>query len=119
MWLDRKTAVIGRGLRTNQAGIEQITTLIGEMGITCLAFDLPYDCMHFIGMLRLVDRNLAFIRPRRISHALVDLLRDGGFKVLPLPDLSKAIDNMAFNLVVMGPGKIMLPAKNPRSIAAY
>lgn len=119
MWLDSETAVIGRGLRTNQAGIDQITTLFGEMGITCLAFDMPHGCMHFMGMLRVVDRDLAFIWPRRTPHALVDLLRDRGIKVRPLPDISEAMDNMAFNLVVLGPGQIMLPARNPKTIAGY
>ncbi|MCF8091803.1 MAG: hypothetical protein K9K40_04985 [Desulfotignum sp.] len=50
MWLDTEIAVIGRGLRTNQAAIDQITTLLAEMGITTLAFDLPFGTMHFMGI---------------------------------------------------------------------
>jgi N-dimethylarginine dimethylaminohydrolase len=119
MWVDPKTAVIGRGLRTNQAAIDQITSLLTEMGITVLAFDLPYGCMHFMGMLRQVDRNLAFVWPRRTPHGLVMILQEKGYQVEPLPDQDEAMANMAFNFVVMGSRKIMLPAENPVSQAFY
>jgi N-dimethylarginine dimethylaminohydrolase len=119
MWLDPATAVIGRGLRTNQGAIDQISALLSEMGITTLAFDLPFGTMHFMGMLRIVDKDLAFVWPRRTPYALVTALKDRGFQVKPLPSESEALSGMAFNFVVLGPGKIMLPAGNPESIAAY
>jgi arginine deiminase len=119
MWLDPVTAVIGRGLRTNQAAIDQITHLLEEMGITTLAFDLPFGTMHFMGMLRIVDRDLAFVRPCRTPFALVAALKDRGFQVKPLPSESEAASGMAFNFVVLGPKKIMLPAGNPQTLAAY
>jgi arginine deiminase len=118
MWLDPDTAVIGRGLRTNQAAIDQITTLLAENGITTLAFDLPFGTMHFMGMLRIVDKDLAFIWPRRTPYGLVTALKERGFAVKPLPHEPEAVSNMAFNFVVLGPKKIMLPAGNPKTIAA-
>ncbi len=114
MWVDPRTAVLGRGLRTNQTAIDQITSLLSEMGISTLAFDLSYGCMHFMGMLRSVDRNLAFVWPRRTPHGLVMILQEKGYQVLPLPDPDEAIANMSFNFVVMGK-KIMLPAKTPEA----
>jgi N-dimethylarginine dimethylaminohydrolase len=119
MWIDPRTAVIGRGLRTNQAAIDQITTLLSEMGITTLAFDMPFGTMHFMGMFRVVDKDLAFIWPRRTPHSLVTILQERGYRILPLPDLDEAGHNMAFNFVVLGPRKIMLAAKNPKSLAFY
>jgi len=119
MWLDPVTPVIGRGLRSNQYGIDQITTVLSEMGITIRAFDMPFGTMHFMGMLRMVDKDLAFIWPRRTPYPLVTALQDRGVQVLPLPDLDEAMTNMAFNFVVLGPKKIMLPAKNPKTLAFY
>ncbi len=119
MWLDQVTAVIGRGLRTSQAAIDQITTVLSEIGITTLSFDMPFGTMHFMGMLRIVDKNLAFVWPGRTPYSLVTNLQDRGVQVLPLPDLDEAMTNMAFNFVVLGPRKIMLPAKNPKSLASY
>jgi arginine deiminase len=119
MWLDSFTAVIGRGLRTNQAAIDQITHLLEEIGITTLAFDLPFGTMHFMGMLRIVDQDLAFVWPGRTPYALVTVLKARGFHVMPLPSESEAVSGMAFNFVVLGPKKIMLPAGNPQTLAAY
>lgn len=119
MWLDPETAVIGRGLRTNQAAIDQITTLFSELGITCLAFDLPYGTMHFMGMLRMVDSDLAFAWPCRTPHGLVRQLAERGVRVEPLPDETEAKQGMAFNFVALGPRKIMIPAGNPNSVRAY
>ena len=119
MWLDPVTAVIGRGLRTNQAAIDQITSLLAEMNFTPLAFDLPFGTMHFMGKLRIVDRDLAFIWPRRTPYSLVTALKDRGFQVKPLPSEPEAVSGMAFNFVVLGPKKIMLPAGNPQTLAAY
>ena len=119
MWLDPETAVIGRGLRTNDAAIAQITHLLSETGVSTLAFDLPWGTMHFMGMMRIVDKDLAFVWPRRTPHGLVTALKARGFQVAALPDVDEASNNMAFNLVVLGPRKIMLPAGSPRSAAAY
>jgi N-dimethylarginine dimethylaminohydrolase len=119
MWLDAGTAVIGRGLRTNQSAIDQITALLSEMGITTLVFDLPFGTMHFMGMLRIVDRDLAFIWPRRTPYALVIALKDRGFQIKPLPSEAEAMSGMAFNFVVLGPKKIMLPAGNPQTVDVY
>jgi N-dimethylarginine dimethylaminohydrolase len=119
MWLDAGTAVIGRGLRTNPAAIDQISSLLSEIGITTLAFDLPFGTMHFMGMLRIVDKDLAFVWPRRTPYALVTALKDRGFQVNSLPSEAEAVSGMAFNFVVLGPRKIMLPAGNSETIAAY
>ncbi|WDP93247.1 MAG: amidinotransferase [Desulfobacter sp.] len=119
MWVDGKTAVIGRGLRTSPAAIDQIGTLLGEMGISLHAFDIPYGCMHFMGMMRMVDRDLAYVWPRRTPNGLVELLRERGIEVRALADLDEAVGNMAFNFTVLGPRKIMLPAGNPRTLAVY
>ncbi len=119
MWVDEGTAVIGRGLRTNPAAIVQLSTLLGEMGVDAHAFDMPYGCMHFMGMMRIVDKDLAYVWPRRTPLGLVTLLREKGFDVRPLADLDEAMGNMAFNFTVLGPKKIMLPAGNPLTLAVY
>jgi len=119
MWIDSKNAVIGRGLRTNQEGINQITTVLSEHDITTHAYDMPCGTMHFMGMLRIVDKDLAVIWPHRTPHALVALLREKGFQVVPLPDLYEALSNKGFNFVVLGPRKIMMAADNPKSISFY
>jgi arginine deiminase len=110
MWLDPKTAIIGRGLRTNQAAIDQITGLLAEIGVETIAVDMPYGTMHLMGMLRIVDRDLAVAWPRRTPHAAVAGLRERGFRVAFLPDVEEAERNRALNCVTLGPRRILTEA---------
>ncbi len=112
IWLDAGNAIIGRGLRTNQAAIEQIQQLCRDIGINLTAVDMPYGTMHLMGMMRIADRDLAIAWPRRTPHAAVTLLRDKGFRVEFLPDVDAAQANRALNFVTLGPGKILMPGGN-------
>jgi N-dimethylarginine dimethylaminohydrolase len=110
MWLDAETAVIGRGLRTNQAAIDQIGGLMAEIGRTLVAVDLPYGTMHLMGMLRIADADLAIAWPRRTPHAAVTALQERGFQVAFLRGEDEAETNKALNFVTLGPRKILMPA---------
>lgn len=121
LWLDGETAAIGRGLRTNQAAIGQIGATLAEAGIALHAFDMPFGTMHLMGMLRIVDRDLAIAWPRRTPHGLVELLRERGYRVAFLPDaaLPEAEGSKGFNFVTLGPRRILMPGPNPASRAFY
>lgn len=118
MWLDAGCAVIGRGLRTNDAAIAQIGGLLARMGVETLAVDMPFGTMHLMGMLRILDRDLAIAWPRRTPHAAVVALRERGYRVAFLPDLGEADTNTAMNVVTLGPRRILMPA-NPAARAFY
>jgi N-dimethylarginine dimethylaminohydrolase len=119
MWLDAKTAIIGRGLRTNQPAIDQITSVLSELGIDVLAVDMPYGTMHLMGMLRIADRSLAIAWPRRTPHAAVSALQDRGYTVAFLPDLDEAECNRAMNFVTLGPRHILMVEGNERTQGFY
>jgi N-dimethylarginine dimethylaminohydrolase len=110
MWLDEKTAMIGRGHRTNQAAIDQITTVLAEIGCETLAVDMPYGTMHFMGMLRIADRDLAICWPRRTPLATVRALAERGYEVVCPPYEDDAESYRAMNFVTLGPRKIMMAA---------
>jgi N-dimethylarginine dimethylaminohydrolase len=110
MWLDENTAMIGRGLRTNDAAIEQIGALLNSLGVELIAVDMPFGSMHFMGMLRIVDRDLAICWPRRTPHRCVVLLRELGYNVV-FPDLRD--DQSSYrgvNFVTLGPRRILMVA---------
>jgi N-dimethylarginine dimethylaminohydrolase len=114
MWLDEKTAMIGRGHRTNQAAIEQITAVLAEIGCETIAVDLPYGTMHFMGMLRIADRDLAICWPRRTPLATAKALFDRGYEVVCPPYEDNADSYRAMNFVTLGPRKIMMAAGLPK-----
>ena len=119
MWLNKDAVVIGRGLRTNQAAIDQISGLLAETGVKTHAFDMPFGTMHFMGMLRIVDKDLVIAWPRRTPHAAVTTMLDNGFRVAFAPDEEELKQNHAFNIVTLGPRKIMMVAGNPKTQAFY
>ncbi len=107
-WLDPKTVVIARGLRTNQAGIDQITSTLTEIGVETLSVDLPIGTMHLMGVFRIIDRDLAVCWPYRTPHALVSALRERGFEVIFLPDELERERGPAMNFVTLAPRKILM-----------
>lgn len=113
MWIDRRTVLVGRGLRTNQAAIDQLTRLFSEIGVTAIAVDMPYGTMHLMGMLRIADRDLAVAWPRRTPHAAVLALRERGYRVAFLPDTEEAGTGRAFNFVTLGPRRVLMVGGNP------
>jgi arginine deiminase len=118
-WLDPQTVLVGRGLRTNNEGIMQLTAVLNEMGVVVLPVDLPYGTMHLMGQLRFVTADCAIAWPGRIAYAAVTALRDRGYKVLFIPNEQEALRGSAFNFVTLGPNEILMAAGNPVTQAFY
>jgi N-dimethylarginine dimethylaminohydrolase len=119
MWLDETTVFIARGLRTNEEGIRQVTRALAELGVETIAVDLPYGTMHLMGMLRIVDRNLAICWPRRTPHACVAALRERGCQTAFLSDEMEAERGRAMNMVSLGPRKVLMVDGCPQAQALY
>lgn len=118
-WVNPQTAIIGRGLRTNDEGMAQVSSTLTEMGITVIQVDLPFGTMHLMGMLRIVDHDLAIAWPKRFVHRGVDALKEHGFQVAFIPDEIEAEGNKAFNFVTLAPRQILMAAGNPITQAFY
>ena len=121
-WLDPTTVLIGRGLRSNAAGADQLCALLEEMGVTVVTVDLPAGAMHLMGLLRVADRDLAIAWPGRIPAAAVAALRERGIRVAFLPEAAVAevhAGKMALNFVTLGPRRILMVDGNPASRAFY
>jgi len=113
LWIDPQTLLLGRGLRTNAAGIAQLSGLLNPMGIDTVVVDLPYGTMHLMGMLRIVDRDLAIAWPERLAISAVQLLRKKGYAVQFIPDEKEAVFGFALNVVTLAPRKILMAGGNP------
>ena len=64
-WLDERTFLVGRGYRTNQAGIEALERILA---VETIAFDLPHfhgsgEVMHLLSLFSPLDRDLVVAYP--------------------------------------------------------
>ena len=122
-WLDPGTVLIGRGLRTNRAGADQLHALLKEMGVSVITVDLPAGAMHLMGLLRVADRDLAIAWPRRTPAAAIEALRERGIRVAFIPAEAEARaevqGGMALNFVTLGPRRILMVDGNPAAQAFF
>ena len=109
-WIDAETALIGRGLRTNQAGADQVARALDDIGVEAIVVDMPFGTMHLMGLLRIVDGDLAVAWPRRTPHAAIEALRTRGTDVIFLPEEASQSQQIAFNFVTLGPRRILMAA---------
>ena len=113
MWISPQKVILGQGLRTNREGCDQVTTVLNQMGVEVVRVDLPVGTMHLMGVLRFLDRDLAFAWPLRMAHAGVEVLQDEGYRVEYLPDPDEVLHGFGLNFVTLGPREIIMPAGNP------
>ena len=118
-WLNFRTVLLGRGLRTNADGARQVAAALADIGVTVIETDLPHGSMHLMGILRFVDRDLALAWPRRLARHAVEALKDSGYEVAFIPDGNEARDGFALNFVTLGPRQILMPAGNPTTRSFY
>jgi arginine deiminase len=119
LWLDPQTVLLGRGLRTNDAGAAQVSAVLHQMSVDTVQADLPYGTMHLMGMLRIVDRDLAIAWPTRLAVRAVEALQRCGYRVIFLPDEREALQGAAFNIVTLGPRTVLMAEGNPATQAFY
>ena len=119
MWIDEKTAMIGRGLRTNDEAIRQIETLMGELGIELITVDSPFGIMHFMSLLRIIDHDLAICWPRRTPHRTVRVLQERGYDVRFPPFTDDQQSARGINFVTLGPRRILMVDGLPKIQGHY
>ena len=115
MWLQPDVAIIGRGLRTNDEGAAQVTSILIEMGVEVVQVDQPFGTMHLMGSLRFADKDLALAYPNRLAHKAVEALNRCGIEVAFVPRTEELRIGSAFNFVCLGPREILMPDGNPRT----
>ncbi len=119
MYITPEQVIIGRGLRTNDSGAAQLSATLEQMGLSSVQVDMPVGSMHLMGMLRIVDKDLAIGYPVRLVHRAMEIMQNCGHEVHFLPDVDEAVNGYGFNFVTLGPRKILMAANNPNTQAFY
>ena len=124
LWLDDTVLAVGRGFRTNAAGVEQLGALMADMGIETPAFDLPYyqgadACLHLMSLVSLVDTRTALVCFELVPMALTELMRDLGYQLIAAPfDEFQSTGTLSTNVLATAPGHCIMLDGIPATRAA-
>lgn len=117
LWLDDRTLLVGRGYRTNDAGIEQIRSLLGP-GIDVVRFDLPHhqgpeSCLHLMSFISLIDHDLAVVFLPMVPVRLLEMLRERDVALVEVPDTE--LDSQGPNVLALAPRVALALECNPET----
>jgi arginine deiminase len=116
IWLDEHTLAVGRGFRTNDAGIEQLGALLGPLGVTLVPVSLPYwngpgEVLHLMSFISLLDTNLAVVYRRILPDLFFEFLSERGVELVDVPDEEYA--SLGSNILALSPRNLVMVGGNP------
>jgi len=117
-WLRPDLFCIGRTLRTNRAGVEQLAALVGG---DVRVFDIPYwkgakELIHLMSVISPVADDLAVVYLPLLPVGLWELLDDLGIRTVAVPDVE--FPTLGCNVLAVRPGVVILADGNPLTAAA-
>jgi N-dimethylarginine dimethylaminohydrolase len=124
LWLDPQTLAVGRGARTNQAGIDDLTAILAPHGITVAAFDLPYGagpdaCLHLMSLISPVGPKAALVHAPLMPFALWADLEARGWELIVAPANEFVASNgLSLNVLMLSPGSVAMIEGYPGTRAA-
>ena len=115
VWLDARTLLIGRGYRTNRAGIEQIRALLAPSGVEVIAAPLPHGagpsaCLHLMSLMSMLDERTILVDWTWLAVETVELLRGRGFQLIEIDAGER--DTLACNVLSLGSERLIALEQN-------
>jgi N-dimethylarginine dimethylaminohydrolase len=120
VWLDAETLLIGRGYRTNAAGIQQMRDLLAPHEVEVLSAPLPHGpgpsaCLHLMSLMSLLDDRTALVDLPWLAVETVELLKARGFRFIEI-DYSER-DTLACNVLALGNNRLLTIKENEKTNA--
>lgn len=116
LWLDRETVIVGTGSRANASGVAQVERELRDQGVTTfLPFQIPYGHAHLDGIMNVADRKTVMVFPWQVPYDVCKPLLDRGFTLVENPYVEEVKVSFGINFVALAPGKVVMPAGNPRT----
>lgn len=118
VWLASTTLLIGRGYRTNSAGIEQVRELLAPKGVEVLSAPLPYGagpsaCLHLMSLISLLDETTALVDLPWLAVETVELLRERGYSFIEIDPQER--ESLACNVLALGNRRLLAIRENIRT----
>jgi dimethylargininase len=116
LWLDERTLLVGRGYRTNDAGVDALRRALP--GVEVLAFDLPHlrgpgGVLHLLSLISPLDHDLAVAHVPLLPVRLVELLLERDVQLVEVP--AGELDTMGANVLALAPRVGLAVEGNPET----
>jgi dimethylargininase len=113
IWLDEQTLLVGRGYRTNAAGVAALRAALPDVDV--IEFDLPHfhgsdEVMHLLSLLSPVSHDAAVAYLPLMPVRLVQLLEARGIRLVEVPD--EEFETMGPNVLALEPGVVLALERN-------
>jgi N-dimethylarginine dimethylaminohydrolase len=120
VWLDEATLLVGRGYRTNDAGIETLNRWLGPKGIEVIVATLPHGpgpsaCLHLMSLMSLLDERTVLVDLAWLSVPTVELLQQRQFRLIEIVNSER--DTMACNVLSLGSRRLLALEENSETNA--
>ncbi len=117
LWIDERTLAVGCGFRTNAEAVRQLRAALQPIGVSVLAYDLPYftgpeACLHLLSLISIVDEQLAVVYLPLMPTALFQELVQRHFKFVEAPE-HEFSKTQATNVLATKPGECIMLEGNP------
>lgn len=112
-WLRPDLFCIGRTLRTNQSGVDQLAALVGG---DVRVFDVPYwkgaaELVHLMSVISPVADDIAVVFEPLLPVGLWQLLQELEYRLIPVP--AEEYDTLGVNVLAVRPGVVIAADGNP------
>ncbi len=124
VWIDATTLAIGRGVRTNQDGIQQVANILGPKGISVLGYDLPFwqgeeACLHLMSVISPLADDLALVHSPLLPAPFWQLLKARGITLVEGdPGEFRDSFGLSLNVLPAAPREVIAVAGFPKTAAA-
>jgi N-dimethylarginine dimethylaminohydrolase len=118
LWIDERTLAVGRGYRTNDEGIRQLRTLLGDGIDELIVVPLPHwrgpsDVFHLMSLASPLDRDLFLVYAPLMAVPFREALVARGIELVEVPDAE--FPTLGCNVLALAPRQAVAVAGNPET----
>lgn len=117
LWLDEKTACIGRSYRTNIEGINQFRELTKDFVDEVIPVPMPHadgrdHILHLTSCISMIDHDLAVVYPKYLPAFFMEILEERGIELIEVCDQEYEI--LGCNVLTLEPRVCVIAEGHPK-----
>ena len=105
-WLNPTNAVVGRSIRCNDEGIEQIAEVLKHQGVELHVVDMNGYSIHIDGSFLMIDKDLALVEATGLNYVFLQKLKSLGIHTI---ETSSKDNTWIINGLAVRPGRVLVP----------